>query len=91
MEGMTAKINYRENFIFVSYPRRCIHPDTHSGIRPRWVRVSVSSFGDGYFDHWIKPNDITFPSWPEAYYPMPRLYPGMPSVSQGPATPTPAV
>jgi hypothetical protein len=77
LEGMRARINYRKNFIFASYPRRCIRPfHGPSGIRPKWIRASVSSFGDGYFDHWIKPNDITWPYWPKAFYATPRLYPG---------------
>jgi hypothetical protein len=74
-EGIRAAINYRKNFIFVSYPRRCI-AGSGSHIRPRWVRVSASAFGDGYYDHWIAPNHLTYPSWSRAFYPMPRLYPG---------------
>lgn len=74
-QGMEARINYREDFVWVSYPRHCI-AGYGSHIRPRWVRLSVASESRGYFDHWIAPNDITFPSWRHAFYATPRLHAG---------------
>ena len=78
-QGMKARINYRKDFVFVSYPRHCI-AGFGSNIRPRWVRVSVASAvrgsSNGYWDHWIAPNDITFPSYHHAFYATPRLYAG---------------
>ena len=53
-QGMKARINYREDFIFVSYPRHCI-AGFGSTIRPRWVRVSVASLGQGL----LRPLDRT--------------------------------
>jgi len=78
LQGMRAKISFRDKVIFVSYPRRCVSPLYNLTPRPRWIRVSVSSFAplDGFFDHWVKPTDRTFPRYTKAFYPTPRLYPG---------------
>ncbi len=80
-QGMKARINYREDFAFASYPRHCIGGFGGAAPhQPRWVRVSVASASrgssNGYWDHWIAPNDITFPSFHHAFYATPRLHPG---------------
>lgn len=76
-QGMEARINYRKDFAFVSYPRHCIGGFGGAAPhQPRWVRLSVASAGRGGWDHWIAPNDITFPSFHHAFYATPRLYPG---------------
>jgi hypothetical protein len=75
-QGMKARIDYRDDFVFVSYPRHCI-AGFGSHVRPRWVRLSAASASHGgYFDHWIAPNDRTFPSWRHAFYATPRLHAG---------------
>lgn len=76
LQGMKGTISFRDNVIFVSYPRRCVSPFYSVTPRPHWIRVSVSSFADGFFDHWVKPTHRLWPNYKKAFYPTPRLYPG---------------
>jgi hypothetical protein len=83
MWGSIPVMTRRKDFAFVAYPRHCI-AGFNSNIRPRWVRVSVASAVRSasrsasrvYWDHWIAPDNRTFPSYRHAFYATPRLYPG---------------
>lgn len=75
IKGLFVHVDYRKDFIYASYPRYCIGP-YHSHIRPKWVRVSVTSYVKGYADHWIKPTHVTYVHWWTRYFSSPRIYPG---------------
>jgi hypothetical protein len=75
---LRSELQFRNNVVFASFPRKCIAPEG-SGIRPRWVRVSVSAdafLGRGreYDDAWLTP--VNSSNDPDAVHYTPRLRPG---------------
>lgn len=73
---LAGRINYREDFLVASFPRRCFSYDGNR-VSPTWVQVSVSNYGSGgAWDHWIKPTNVTYLDLRhlDRAYLSPRLY-----------------
>lgn len=74
---LRGRANYRDDVVAVSIPRHCLALDEDVDVRPRWVRVSVSSMSITlnpvkYFDH-MGPDAGTWPELRSAHF-TPRLH-----------------
>jgi hypothetical protein len=79
--GLKGRANYRDDVVTVTIPRHCLALDDEEDVRPRWVRVSVSTRSTslsrvGYYDH-MGPDAGAWPELGAAHF-TPRLFSGSP-------------
>lgn len=80
--ALKGRANYRDDVVTVTIPRHCLALDDEEDVRPRWVRVSVSTVSPittdpvKFFDH-MGPDAGTWPELRSAHF-TPRLFSGNP-------------